>query len=230
MSNTLSILPNKRETLWGCLYILLSQTLLPLLLPFCLQLLFPDILLSEINFIYFLLNFCCVTVILRKFLWTSRPQSGQSLLPIGGTALIGLLLYFVLNYAVTMLIVALRPDFFNVNDRNIASLAEEHYLLMVLGTVVLVPITEELLYRGVVFSALQKANPILAYALSILLFSAIHVIGYVGTYHWPVLLLCLLQYIPAGFCLAWVYQRSGSILSPILLHTIINAIGIFSVR
>ena len=145
-------------------------------------------------------------------------------------ALAGLFLYFALNSLFTMLIVAFRPDFFNVNDRNIASLAQEHYLLMVLGTVVLVPVTEELLYRGVVFSALQKANPILAYALSILLFSAIHVIGYVGTYHWSALLLCLLQYIPAGFCLAWVYQQSGSIFTPILLHATINAIGIFSVR
>ena len=44
------------------------------------------------------------------------------------------------------------------------------------------------------------------------------------------LLLCFLQYIPAGIALGWAYVRSGSILTPILIHTLVNAIGVAILR
>ena len=44
------------------------------------------------------------------------------------------------------------------------------------------------------------------------------------------LALCLLQYLPAGLCLAVAYEKSDSILCPILMHTVINAIGVYAMR
>ena len=86
------------------------------------------------------------------------------------------------------------------------------------------------LTRGLVFGALHPRSRMLAYIVSTLFFSFIHVMGYIGSFSASVLLLCFLQYIPAGVMLAWAYEYSGSILAPILIHTAVNAIAIFSVR
>jgi hypothetical protein len=53
-----------------------------------------------------------------------------------------------------------------------------------------------------------------AYALSILLFSAIHILGYIGRYSPLELTMAVLQYLPAGLCLAWSYTKAGTIFAP----------------
>ena len=55
-----------------------------------------------------------------------------------------------------------------------------------------------------------------------------HVVGYIGTLDWGLLGLSLVQYLPAGFCLCWCYKRSGNILSPILMHMLVNGAGVFA--
>ena len=54
--------------------------------------------------------------------------------------------------------------------------------------------------------------------------------GYIGEYDASRLILCFLQYIPASLILAWTCERSGTIVTPILIHTVINAIGIAALR
>ena len=39
-----------------------------------------------------------------------------------------------------------------------------------------------------------------------------------------VTVISVLSYLPAGYVLAWSYERSGSIWTPIFLHTAINAV------
>ena len=42
--------------------------------------------------------------------------------------------------------------------------------------------------------------------------------------------MCFVQYLPAGLILAWSYEKSNTILTPIAIHTVINAIGIYAMR
>ena len=51
-------------------------------------------------------------------------------------------------------------------------------------------------------------------------------IGYIGSYDAVTLLVCFTQYFPASICLAWVYAESDTIISPILMHTLINLAGV----
>jgi len=44
------------------------------------------------------------------------------------------------------------------------------------------------------------------------------------------LFLCFLQYLPAGFALAFCYRRSGSIFAPILVHMVVNQTGMLLMR
>ena len=99
-------------------------------------------------------------------------------------------------------------------------------LIAFVAAVFLVPLTEEALYRGLLFHKLYEKKPIWAYIVSMLGFAAIHVMGYIGTQPPLVLFLCFLQYLPAGYCLCWCYRRTGTILCPVLMHTIVNASSI----
>ena len=117
-----------------------------------------------------------------------------------------------------------------MNDESIGQLMEENTGLIQFGAVLLVPITEELLYRGLVFGSFYKRKPLAGYLISMTAFAALHVVGYVTMYEPLHLMLCFLQYLPAGFCLAWAYARADSIWAPILIHIAINQIGTAAMR
>jgi membrane protease YdiL (CAAX protease family) len=150
--------------------------------------------------------------------------SGRSII----TYLKALALYWVSSILISHIILYLDPSFANVNDENIASLADQNYPLMTIGAVLLVPIVEETLYRGVVFGKLYQKNIPLAYCVSITVFSALHVVEYIGVYPSFKLLLCFLQYIPAGLFLAWSYVKSDTIWVPIFIHMTLNLIGMLA--
>ena len=229
-NKTLFISMNKTEQIFGAVYLLLALGLLPVLFPFCALLLFPNLNSAQVNFFYFLFQFLCIVFILRNFLWRSLQEIGNHPFRLATTVVLGLLGYTLLNSQISLALILLFPGFSNVNDGNIAVIAAQDYSLMAAGTIFLVPVAEECLYRGVVFGNLLKRNAVAAYLVSTVIFCAIHVMGYIGSYHPMTLLLCAIQYIPAGICLAWAYRRADSIFAPILIHAIINAIGIFSVR
>ena len=40
----------------------------------------------------------------------------------------------------------------------------------------------------------------------------------------------MLQYLPAGLCLAWSCIRGQTIFAPIVIHALVNAVGIYRLR
>ena len=109
-------------------------------------------------------------------------------------------------------------------------MVQENSTLMTIGIVLLVPIAEEFLYRGLFFSQFYNRKPIAAYLISTVVFAAIHVVGYLGSYPAMRLALCFLQYLPAGIAMGWAYARADSIWASILMHTTINLIGTLAMR
>lgn len=218
----------RKETVWGWRYLLFQLLFLPGLLNFVNQITTLLLEASVLNFIYFLINFVVVLFLFGRFLLANLRATRPLRLLM--TAVIGLGVYQLASYGVSALIHFLYPDFFNVNDQSIGAMAEGRFLLTLAGTVFLVPVAEEVFYRGILFGSLYRLNKYLAYTLSIFIFALIHILGYIGTYPIDLLALCLLQYVPAGLCLAWAYETSDSILCPILMHSLINAIGIFTLR
>ena len=122
------------------------------------------------------------------------------------------------------------PALISPNEQAIRAMVKENFPLMALCTVVLIPPVEEILHRGVVFGALCEKHPVAAYLLSTGLFAAIHVVDDLGTADPIYLLLCFLQYLPAGFLLARLYRETDSIFAPILMHMAINAMALFDLR
>ena len=224
----LSVTPTKAQRNWALVYMLLEFTVLPVAVSLANSLLPNPLADSRLNLVFFAMNYLAVGLILRKFIGQNLIDTRPGLLL--GTAAVGMMAYWTMNFVVGLLIITINPEFSNVNDMAIAGMVQEDILFSVLGTVVLVPPCEELLFRGVVFGSLYNRRPIAAYVVSTLCFGAIHVVGYIGLFSWETLALCFLQYLPAGICLAWSYARSGSILTPILIHTLVNAMGVASMR
>ena len=129
-----------------------------------------------------------------------------------------------------MLFAVIDPSFFNQNDQTVAIMAGEHYRLIAFGTIILVPVTEEVFHRGLIFRGLYEWSAPAAYLISAAIFSAVHLTGYVHTMEPFALFLSFLQYIPAGLCLAAAYRLSGSLLCPILIHAAVNAASILALR
>ena len=226
----ISVSLNKKEFLWGWVYLAAELLILPSVLFYLSGRLFPDVTDAEVNFLYYLINFIAVCLIFCGFLKRNLGIAKSNLMRTFLYILLGLAGYWASNLVLAELTTILMPDFSNVNDMNIAAISRDGYFLMALGTVLLVPTAEECLFRGLLFRGFYGKSRWAAYAISALCFSFIHIGGYLGSYDLPLLALCFVQYLPAGLILAWSYEKSNTIFTPILIHTVINAIGIYSMR
>ena len=214
----------------GWCYFLFSLFALPLAIGLVSALLHIDLSVSVLNILYFVINFLCIVGICHKFLWASAKAAAESLWRCLRFALMGFAFYYAGMLLISQGILLIKPDFANINDAAISDMADENFRYIAIATVWLVPVTEELFHRGLVFQGLHGKNRLLAYGVSCLVFAVIHVIGYVGLYDWQTLLLCLVQYLPAGIALAWAYEKADNIFAPILMHITINQIGIAAMR
>ncbi len=185
---------------------------------------------SFANFLYYLTNAVFCALIFHNLLHQSLLQAGKRT----GQMLLCVLVAFLGNqlcaWGMQWLFSLIAPEFSNVNDAAIVAMISQHPLLMAVGTVMLVPVAEECLFRGLLFVPLYRKNRMLGYAVSTLAFCAIHVVGYIGIYPPTTLLLCFLQYIPAGLLLGWACAGSGSLFSSILVHGAINAVSFLTLR
>ena len=220
----------KGEITWGLRYLLFELVFLGSLLTLALSWLLPNVRSIHIDTTYFIVNFAAVVGIFHRYLGLSLKHGFAHWKKLLFTAGVGFVVYWLLISGLDALIYGLFPDFQNVNDAGIAQYTREHFWITAVGTVVLVPLTEETLFRGLIFGALRQQNRAVAYLLSVLIFAFVHVMGYFGIAPTSVLMIGFLQYIPAGFVLAWAYEFSGSILTPTLIHMTVNAIAILSMR
>ena len=230
MKKKLYVTPSRKELLFGTIYLLLELTVLPLGLILASDAMGLSLSEAQLNVVFFIFSFGVTTLIFRRFILASLADGLRRFPAILFGALRGFLIYWAGNLLITMLILQLDPEFINVNDASIDVMLDSGFLPLAVCTIFFVPITEELLFRGVLFAGFYNRRPLAAFMISCAVFSAIHVVGYIGSYSWDTLLLCFIQYIPPSLALGVAYARSGSILSPMLMHIVINAIGIFAMR
>lgn len=226
----IAVVMNQREQAVGFVYLLLELFILPSLLERLNALLPMPLSSSWLNFLYFILNFAAVCILFRRFLRRCLAQAGRDVEGFLMVTICGFGIYYLVNLVLTFAIRLLAPGFSNLNDGNLAQQIRSDYFVMALSTTLLVPVAEELLHRGLVFGSLYEKSPWVAYPVSTLLFASIHVLGYLNVYSPPHLLIAFVQYLPAGFALAWAYRRSGSIFSPILIHAAVNTLALLMLR
>lgn len=214
----------------GWVWLVFELLALPTLLRLLNSLLPVPLSSAYLNFIYYCLNCGFVLGFFHKFLGRSLASAGRNFWNFLQAVVLGFVGYWVFTSGLSRLFPLIAPDFTNLNDQSIAALAGSHYVLMVVGIVILVPTAEEVLFRGVVYGGIRKKSRVWAYIISTALFAFLHVGGYLGSGITLSLILSFIQYIPAGLFLAWAYEKADSIFAPIVIHTAINAIGIYAMR
>ena len=226
----LTVSLTRDELLWGWVYLAFEFLFLPTILQLVSFSLFPGISDAEFNFLYYFVNFLATILIFHSYLSRNLGVAKGKLLQVGLYVLLGLVIYWTSNLVMSELTYRIMPDFYNVNDAGITAMSQDAFLLMAIGTVLLVPVAEESLFRGLLFRGIYGKSRWAAYSVSALCFCLPHVSVYIGSYDLSLLAMCFIQYLPAGLMLAWSYEKSNTILTPIIIHTIINAIGIYSMR
>jgi len=224
----LSAYMTKKEKWLGFAYLIFSLFGLPPLLQHANSLLAEPMSDDWLNIIFFCTNFFFICYIFRAFLKKSLTAAGENFGNVLLTALIGFVVYWMCSFAYSCVIVVLFPDYVNLNDQSIAGILSDNFALMAICSIVLVPVTEEVLYRGLLFGTIHAKNHIAAFIISTVIFAVIHLMSYIGHYSWLHLAIAFVQYLPAGIVLGWAYRKSGCIYVPILIHAAVNAIGVFA--
>ena len=229
-SRLLYISMSRSEKIWGWLYMAFSLIALPSLLQLLNRNLAAPMGAATLNFVFYCINFFAVLIIFRRFLRDSLVAAWRDLWNFIQAVVLGYVAYWAATRAMDFCIGYLLPGFQNVNDSAITGMAHSNYTLMAISVVLLVPLTEEVLYRGLIFRNLYRSSQVAAYIVSMAAFAAIHVLGYIGSESATTLAVCFLQYLPAGLCLAWTYTKADNIFAPIVVHALVNAIAIGAVR
>lgn len=120
-----------------------------------------------------------------------------------------------LLYAAVTLVMSLLPEAWLESYIDASAALTQDDVFTILATVVLAPITEEVIFRGLIFSRLERAMPgWLAAVLSALAFGLCH-----GQPVWMAYAFVL------GLVFAFLRLRTGSILPSMLAHFIFNGIS-----
>lgn len=175
------------------------------------------------NFLFHALSALVTVVIFREALLDGLRRGmahWKKFLSVCTLSLIG---YYAAGWGINRLIGWLDPGFLNRNDQALLVMQK---LWLLLTTVVLAPVSEECLFRGLLFTQIRKRSRAAGYGLSCLCFALIHVLGFLGTYTPLQFALALVQYLPAGLILPWSCEKSQTLTAPITVHAIINAISI----
>lgn len=112
------------------------------------------------------------------------------------------------------------------NNDAVTRLAAADHKRMIAVAVLMAPLVEECLFRGVLFGAIRPRSRFWAYAVSIALFSLYHVWQYVVMYGDPKLLLSALAYVPVSAALTFCYEQTRSIWPPVFFHMCVNALSL----
>lgn len=220
----------RQETVSGFVYMVFQFVFLPSLLFAVNDVLKGPMNEAELNFLYYFINFIAMLVLFHGFLGKSAAQVRQHPAYFCQAVILGLAAYYACFYAVDKTVSLLMPGFANRNNASVLAMFGQNRFLMLIGTVILVPPFEECIFRGLIFRNLYNKSPWVAYAVSILAFAMVHIIGFLGSYTPLEILMAVLQYLPAGLCLAWSYTKAETIFAPIFIHAAVNYITINGLR
>ena len=150
-----------------------------------------------------------------KLLWGHRRPSAMDVVVGVGAAVVGQLGVWLMVYLLTL---GGEPPAVQEELRQAAA-NPATLPFMALGAVLLVPIAEELLYRGMLFQGLRtRYGRWPAIGISGFFFGLLHA-------QWGDLgatMLLLAAFYPLGMWLAWVFDRRGSLLTTIVCHATYN--------
>ena len=217
------------RTIAGWVYLLFHVVILPVFLN--LYVLFAQYTPDEVtvNVVYYALGAAFVLTVLLPLL---RRDFDILLDSLGRTLALLVAAYFLNNILSVAALLAMEflPLTENPNQEAIVAMTMTDFRPRFGLTVFLAPRVEESLFRGVVFGSLYRKSRLLAYVGSVGLFCVYHIWQFAAAYGDPALLLYAVQYLPVSIALCWLYERTGSVWSPIFLHMLLNGLSVMTIN
>ena len=177
--------------------------------------------------IIYSLLFVAAIVIFRRFLGSTTAKLSDNLGPACQSIFVGLVGLYGMNELLYRLSGLLVSDAVDLNDIPISAQIDDAPRLTFLVIVFLAPFVEEVLFRGLIFGNLKGKSLAVAYVLSCVLFALSHVWAFAVDSQTLSRFLVLVQYLVPGLVLAWSYDRSGTLWTPIALHAVFNALALW---
>ena len=189
----------------------------------------PDDLLTR-NKVFYITGFLVTVAVCWRFLRDSLAEAARDPRRLIRGVFVGWCVYLVFLAGAGILYDLLVPELSSPNDEAVQALAGENFAVMAVSAVLLAPLTEETLLRGVLFGSLREKSRPAAYAVTALVFAGMHVIPYLSEMDGVTALLNSVLYILPGVALCAAYELGGVIWTPILLHMIVNAAAMWAMR
>ena len=231
------MLPDRKWNLESVL-LLFSGLMISLFIGMCAQMalkaILPDLSVADERFFTFIIStvsFQGVALLLthsfltlhglgwREFLGLDQAGWRRALLGAVGAAALALPVALLLNVVSEMVLITLRGEAEMQPTMKILEMTTGTFRRVCFGftAVVLAPVVEEILFRGVLYPAIkQRGYPRCALFGTSLLFAAIH-----GS---------LMTLVPLFFLAAvfvWLYERTGTLAAPIAAHSFFNTVNFF---
>ncbi len=223
---TLGAPMSRAEIIGGFLYLPLYLIGLSWLLPWLFRALGLDLSAVTLNLIYALLNLLVIILLFRRWLAAAFAGIPRRFWAFVQAVILGFVFYYALSWALSFVLSLIHRSIPSPNDDYIATLAGSSFRIIAIVSILLAPVVEETLFRGLIFSNLHQKTRIGAYAASALVFAAVHVWQYAGQLGWGATVLAAIGYLPAGVALGWTFEKSDTIWGPIGVHMLINAVSI----
>lgn len=219
----------KHEQIGGWLWLVFYEGILGTLIALVAEAMGKELPPEIFNGIYLILGFLVTMVLFRRFLGDSLTMvRGNGRRLIGGI-LLGAGVYVSAQVFIGMITDVLGIVYSTPNDDLLAALSKDHYRMMWAETVLLSPVVEETLLRGVVFGSLRKKNRPLAYVGTALIFGGMHILAYLGSLGPVDILMNLVIYGLPGISLCMAYEKADNIWAATLLHMLINMLAMASI-
>lgn len=130
-----------------------------------------------------------------------------------GIVIMGITACIAINNLLLMANIAFYSDTY---QETITSLYQSSFLVQLVGLGVIVPISEELIFRGLIYNRLKEDFSVKVAAFISIVFFGIYHGNLVQTIYGIVL----------GAILVFVYEKYGSVMAPILCHMVLNLTSI----
>ncbi|MFB0921667.1 MAG: type II CAAX endopeptidase family protein [Oscillospiraceae bacterium] len=178
------------------------------------------------NIIYYVLGFLFCLIVMWKYLREAFDILLDNPMVSIVVLVFGYFMYLLLSYlSVGVLLIIFGDKLSNPNNDAIQSLANDSPRAALGLAVFIAPVVEEVLFRGVVFGSLCPKHRTWAFIASIGLFALYHVWQYALVSMDAMTLIYIIEYIPAGYALAWTYEKTNSIWISVFLHMLINILS-----
>lgn len=182
-----------------------------------------DILLQNQNFVWYSLLTIIIVIFYSSIIFKSVKSIKKDLIK-NMISLLGILLVtFILIVIVSIGISCL--GIINANQVEVNRALEEERKLILISACFLAPITEEIIYRYLIFRAIREHNILIAHIGAALLFGFCHVWYYIIVCGNISSIIAMFPTFVIGLGCSIIYEKTKNITYPILLHMILNIIS-----